>query len=93
MPVKRPDVDKRLPNASPGKARAKPSLLSRVCLLAVLNGLGLVSCHDASSYYIYTGLSGGGGNANKGGGSGQAGSVEAGSDSGGAGGDATGAGG
>lgn len=67
--------------------------MSGLYLLAVVVGITVASCHEASSYNIYTGPSAGGGNANKAGGSGQAGAVEGGAGSGGAGGDTIGAGG
>jgi len=93
MSIQRPIIDARLPNALPVPARARHSALSGLYVLAVLIGILLASCHEASSYYIYTGPSGGGGSANKAGGSGQAGALEAGADNGGVGGDAIGAGG
>jgi hypothetical protein len=66
----------------------KRSLVKGLYFLAFLIGAMLASCHQSSSYEIYHGPAGGGGNANNGGGSGQAGAVEAGADSGGASGDA-----
>ncbi len=60
---------------------SKHSLFA-ACALIFPILLALSSCHQASSYEIYTGA-GGGGSAGKGGGAGQAGSLEAGADSGG----------
>lgn len=75
------------PQHSPdAKPISQPSLGRAVLVFAVLIGITVASCHETSSYEIYTGPAVGGVAGTAGSGLGHAGSAEAGADSGGAGG-------
>src|SRR6188768_1046202 len=83
MSVEPRPVDKHLQPELPARSMPKPSLARAALLLALLTGVTLASCHESSSYEIYTGPAVGGGGSG-GAALGHGGAAEAGADSGGA---------